>query len=125
MDTIKIGTILYENRNIVLNKGKQMTELIVTNMGDRPIQVGSHYHFFECNFALKFNREKAYGKHLDIPAGTAVRFDPGEDTKVQLVDYSGRQRIMGFNGMTMGDIKDEQIRKKAFERIHVREREGC
>ena len=75
--TYKIGEIIYREKNIVLNEGLKTAEVIVANDGDRVVQVGSHYHFFEVNKYLRFDREKAFGKHLDIPAGTAVRFEPG------------------------------------------------
>lgn len=123
MSGYKIGEIIYTEEPVEINKGKNSIELIVTNTGDRPIQVGSHYHFFECNFALKFDREKAFGMHLDIPAGTAARFDPGEDRSVSLVPYSGIKKIMGFNGLTMGLADDEAVKKSAFEKMHKRENE--
>ena len=123
MKKYRIGEILYEEKPVEINAGKKTTELIVTNIGDRPIQVGSHYHFFECNFALKFDREQAFGKHLDIPAGTAVRFDPGEATKIEVIEYSGDKKIMGFNKMTMGYADDDQTKLAAFEKVHRRERE--
>ena len=124
MEKIKIGKIIYAKEPIEINAGKTSLELIVTNNGDRPIQVGSHYHFFECNFALRFDREASYGRRLDIPAGTAVRFEPGEDTKVQLIEYSGEKKVMGFNKMTMGYIGDQQTKRQAFENLHKRESEG-
>ena len=92
-------------------------------MGDRPVQVGSHYHFFECNFALKFDRESVFGRHLDIPAGTAVRFEPGEETRVGLVEYDGDRKIMGFNEITMGYADDETTRQDAIIRVRKRESE--
>lgn len=80
------------------NEGKEAIELTVKNVGDRPVQVGSHFHFYEANEAgLQFDREKAWGKKLDIPAGTAVRFEPGEERTVRLVDYGGKRRVYGFN----------------------------
>lgn len=123
MKNYKIGEIIYRNEPIMINKSKESIELIVTNTGDRPIQVGSHYHFFECNFWLKFDREKAFGLHLDIPAGTAARFEPGEDRSVSLVRYSGRQKIMGFNGLTMGLVNDDSVKRAALEKMHKKENE--
>jgi urease beta subunit len=123
MSGYKIGEVIYGDEPIEINKGKESVDLIVTNTGDRPIQVGSHYHFFECNFALKFDRERAFGMHLDIPAGTAARFDPGEDKRVSLVPYSGIRKIMGFNGLTMGLADDKTVKELALEKMHERENE--
>ncbi|HEU5282265.1 MAG TPA: urease subunit beta [Burkholderiales bacterium] len=90
---------------IELNAGRKTITLEVTNTGDRPIQVGSHYHFFETNAALEFERRKAYGFRLDIAAGTAVRFEPGQTRTVQLVALAGARRVFGFNGAVMGALK--------------------
>jgi len=90
---------------ISLNEGRKTIELQVTNSGDRPIQVGSHYHFFETNDALKFERKKAYGFRLNIAAGTAVRFEPGQTRTVELVAVSGSRIIYGFQGKVMGRLK--------------------
>ncbi|MDO4870243.1 MAG: urease subunit beta [Bacillota bacterium] len=119
----KVGEIICADDPIEINAGKEAIELIVTHTGDRPIQVGSHYHFAEVNFALKFDREAAFGKHLDIPSSTAVRFDPGEETRVRLVDYSGEQNIYGFLGATMGCAKDENVKKQALENLKKMESE--
>jgi urease subunit gamma/beta len=104
---------------IELNAGRVTVELPVTNLGDRPIQVGSHYHFVETNRALQFNRELAYGKRLDIPAGTAVRFEPGETKTVQLVEIAGNRVIRGGNNLASGEVS-EAGRHAAF--IQVQER---
>ena len=88
-----------------LNKGRRALSLKITNSGDRPIQVGSHYHFFETNEALKFDREKAYGCRLNIAAGTAVRFEPGQTRTVELIAISGHRKIYGFAGKVMGTLK--------------------
>ena len=88
-----------------LNKGRRTVRLEVVNAGDRPIQVGSHYHFFETNEALRFDRKKAYGYRLNIAAGTAVRFEPGQTRTVELVQVSGLKRIYGFAGKVMGALK--------------------
>lgn len=85
-----------------LNAGRTVVELIVVNAGDRPVQVGSHYHFFEVNRALRFQREEAFGMRLDIPAGTAVRFEPGEEKPVRLVELGGAKLAYGLNGLTRG-----------------------
>ena len=91
--------------DIELNKGRRAVTLKVVNSGDRPIQVGSHYHFFETNEALQFDRKKAYGCRLNIAAGTAVRFEPGQTRTVELVAVSGKREIYGFAGMVMGKLK--------------------
>jgi len=89
---------------IELNKGRKALTLEITNAGDRPVQVGSHYHFFEANEALKFDRKKAYGCRLNIAAGTAVRFEPGQTRTVQLIPYSGARKVYGFAGKVMGAL---------------------
>ena len=91
--------------DIELNKGRRVLTLEIVNSGDRPIQVGSHYHFFETNEALKFERKKAYGCRLNIAAGTAVRFEPGQTRTVQLVSLSGARKVFGFNGKVMGALE--------------------
>ena len=91
--------------DIELNKGRKPRSLEVLNSGDRPIQVGSHYHFFETNDALKFDRKKAYGCRLNIAAGTAVRFEPGQKRTVELIEVSGSRIIYGFTGKVMGKLK--------------------
>lgn len=116
MEQYKIGQVFYGDGDILLNEGKSTKKLLVTNMGDRPIQVGSHYHFFEVNKYLDFPREKAFGMRLDIPSGTAVRFEPGEEKEVTLTEYGGKQVICGFNGLTMGDITDEKVKAKALKK---------
>ncbi|NBD26024.1 urease subunit beta [Paenibacillus glycinis] len=87
---------------IELNAGRATARIVVINTGDRPVQVGSHFHFFEVNRALSFSREEAFGMRLDIPAGTAVRFEPGEEKPVQLVELGGSKRSFGLNGLTNG-----------------------
>ena len=89
---------------IELNAGRRTLTLSVANSGDRPIQVGSHYHFFETNDALQFDRDAARGMRLNIPAGTAVRFEPGQSRVVKLVAYAGDRRVFGFRGEVMGDL---------------------
>lgn len=91
---------------IVINAGRETHTVIVENHGDRPIQVGSHYHFYEVNPALKFDREAAKGYRLNIAAGTAVRFEPGQKREVTLVQVSGAQRLVGFRGEVMGEVKN-------------------
>ncbi len=101
------GELFVEEGDIELNAGRDTTTLVVANTGDRPVQVGSHYHFFEVNSALDFVRETARGYRLDIPAGTAVRFEPGQTRTVELVAYAGAREVYGFNGAIMGPLEDE------------------
>jgi urease subunit beta len=98
------GEILCASGDIELNAGRSTIELTIVNSGDRPIQVGSHYHFFETNPALQFERRKARGFRLDIPAGTAVRFEPGESRSVRLVAYAGARIVQGFQGRVGGPL---------------------
>jgi urease beta subunit len=98
------GEIITRGGQITLNADRQAITVEVANTGDRPVQVGSHYHFFETNSALRFERERARGYRLDIPAGTAVRFEPGQTREVQLVPIAGTRVICGFNGLVMGAL---------------------
>lgn len=98
------GELLAEPGEIELNAGRPTVELVVANTGDRPIQVGSHYHFFETNAALAFDREAAKGYRLDIAAGTAVRFEPGQSRTIRLVALAGERRIYGFRGLIQGGL---------------------
>ncbi len=98
------GEIFVQSGEIELNKGRKTVTLTVANTGDRPIQVGSHYHFFETNPALKFDRKKARGMRLDIAAGTAVRFEPGQSREVTLVALGGKRMVYGFRGDVMGKL---------------------
>ncbi|MBB3950689.1 urease subunit beta [Aureimonas jatrophae] len=98
------GEILTRDGTITLNEGRKAIELKVANTGDRPIQVGSHYHFAETNPALRFDRAAAHGYRLDIAAGTAVRFEPGQARDVRLVPIAGLRRVFGFNGKMSGDL---------------------
>jgi urease subunit beta len=104
MDYLIPGEIITEDGYIELNSGKEGKTITVSNSGDRPIQVGSHYHFFETNKALIFSREIALGMRLDIPAGTAIRFEPGDTTEVKLVSYSGYRNAFGFNSLINGPL---------------------
>ena len=99
------GEIVTAGGDIVLNEGRDSITLEVANTGDRPIQVGSHYHFAETNPALAFDRAAARGRRLDIPAGTAVRFEPGQTRDVRLIPYAGARRVLGFRGAVMGPIE--------------------
>lgn len=99
------GEMLIEAGEISLNVGRESITIDVANAGDRPIQVGSHFHFYETNEALTFERKRAYGFRLDIAAGTAVRFEPGQTRTVQLVALSGERKVYGFSGKVMGALK--------------------
>jgi urease beta subunit len=98
------GELITEPGELELNVGKQTITVTVANTGDRPIQVGSHYHFYETNAALQFEREKTRGFRLDIAAGTAVRFEPGQSREVTLVAFGGKREVYGFRGMVMGKL---------------------
>jgi len=98
------GEYLIRDGEIELNAGRRTLTLNVANSGDRPIQVGSHYHFFETNDALLFDRARARGMRLNIPAGTAVRFEPGQSREVELVELAGHRRVFGFAGRVMGEL---------------------
>ncbi|MEB3167259.1 MAG: urease subunit beta [Cyanobium sp.] len=98
------GELLPEPGEIELNAGRPVTTLMVSNSGDRPVQVGSHFHFQEANSALRFDREAARGLRLDIPAGTAIRFEPGDSRAVNLVPFAGERRVFGFNGRINGPL---------------------
>ena len=99
------GEYVIQNGELNLNENRERVSLSVANLGDRPIQVGSHYHFYETNSALEFDRETARGFRLNIPAGTAVRFEPGQSREVELVDYAGSRQVYGFNGKIMGQVE--------------------
>lgn len=112
------GEYITAKGNIKINAGRKTTNITVVNMGDRPVQVGSHFHFFEINKQISFDREKAFGMRLDIAAGTAVRFEPGEETEVQLVEFGGKKKITGFNNLVDGKInKEAKVKglKKAYQ----------
>ena len=96
------GEYLLADGDIVANAGRETVEVSVTNAGDRPIQVGSHFHFFEVNRALAFDRARAFGMRLNVPAGTAVRFEPGDEKRVTLVALAGARQVFGLNGLTEG-----------------------
>jgi urease subunit beta len=100
------GETFHAKGDIDLNSNRPIITLIVANTGDRPIQVGSHYHFYEVNSALSFDREAALGYRLNIPAGTAIRFEPGQKREVELVAYCGARKVFGFNAKVMGKISE-------------------
>lgn len=100
-----------KNGTIICNEGRETVKIKVTNTGDRPIQVGSHFHFFEVNKAMSFEREKAFGKRLNIVASTAVRFEPGEEKEVELVEIGGNKIAMGFNNLVDASVTSEEQKK--------------
>ena len=111
------GEYLLEDGEITLNAGRATATVLVSNTGDRPIQVGSHYHFFEVNRALQFERAAAYGMRLNIAAGTAVRFEPGEQKEVFLVAFGGARIVHGHNGLVNGALDDAAVREQALARV--------
>ncbi|MFD0928538.1 urease subunit gamma [Methylophilus glucosoxydans] len=115
-DEIVPGEIIAADGDIEINAGRKQVSLKAVNTGDRPIQIGSHYHFFEANRALDFERRLSFGMHLDIPAGTAVRFEPGESKVVTLVAFGGRAEVYGLNNLTNGSTKNEELLEVALER---------
>lgn len=114
---MKPGEYFHDGPDIEINANRETVKLKVTNTGDRPVQVGSHFHFFEVNRALVFNREQAYGRRLDLLSGTAIRFEPGDVKEVQLVDFAGERKVYGLNGVVMGQLDDPTVRKAAFKRL--------
>lgn len=108
------GEFLIDDGEVTLNEGTQSIEISVSNTGDRPIQAGSHFHFFELNKALEFDRKAAYGMRLDIPSGTAVRFEPGEKKTVRLIPIGGLRAGHGLNGLVNGKMDDKKVKAAAF-----------
>ena len=104
---MKPGEFILKDEDIEINKKQISLKLLIKNIGDRPIQVGSHYHFFEANKYLEFDRESSLGMRLDIPSGTAVRFEPGQTREVDLIKYSGKRKVYGFNGKINGQLEKE------------------
>ena len=107
------GEYVLGEDEIVANQGRGTVELTVANTGDRPIQIGSHFHFFEVNRALRFDRTQAFGMRLNVPAGTAVRFEPGDEKRVTLVELAGARRVFGLNALTDGGGRDQALAKLA------------
>ena len=101
---MKPGEVFLKEEEVLCNAGKTASKLFVKNVGDRPIQVGSHYHFYEVNEALQFTRQEAYGKRLNVPAGAAVRFEPGDEKEIELVDYGGERKVYGFQNKVDGSL---------------------
>ncbi len=110
------GELLTADDPVTINEGRETATVTVENTGDRPVQVGSHFHFFETNPGLEFDRETAYGTRLDIPAGTAIRFEPGAQRDVDLVAIGGNRIVRGMGGLVDGALDDEEVRERAFER---------
>jgi urease subunit beta len=113
------GEYFISKGQIIANKGRKIINMIVKNTGDRPIQIGSHTHFFEVNKALEFSRKDVYGFHLNIPAGTSIRFEPGDTKEIELVEYGGRRIVYGFHGLVNGKLSPTQKKvalKKAKEK---------
>lgn len=104
---VRVGGVIFAEGEIEYNVGRPVKRIAVRNTGDRPIQVGSHFHFFEVNRYLEFDRPAAFGCHLNIPATTAVRFEPGDEKQIELVPFAGKRRVIGFNGLVMGYTGDE------------------
>jgi urease beta subunit len=114
---VKPGEIIVGQGDIVLNENRSVTPVTVTNTGDRPVQVGSHFHFFEVNKALRFDRAAAYGMRLNIKAGTAVRIEPGQTSAVELVQYGGSRFVTGFNRLVEGKLEDEAVKSQAMKNV--------
>lgn len=119
------GELIVEEGEIELNADRRKLTIKVVNTGDRPVQVGSHYHFFETNKQLQFDRASALGMHLDIPAGTAVRFEPGESKEVSLTEFGGTGELLGLNGLTEGNWRSESTRSDALRRAKERGFKGA
>nr|WP_324751434.1 urease subunit beta [Roseovarius sp. Pro17] len=119
------GELGVDDGEIEINAGRRTAMLTVTNTGDRPVQIGSHYHFFETNKALDFDRAAAYGLRLDIPAGTAVRFEPGEAKEVTLTEFGGTQELYGLNNLTNGSARCDETKTQALLRARERGFKGA
>ncbi len=115
------GEYVFDKPEIEINPGRPTVTLKVTNSGDRPVQVGSHYHFFEANSGLVFDREKAYGMRLDLLSGTAIRFEPGDVKEVRLVPFDGERRVFGLNGLINGQLDDPTVRAAALRTARGRQ----
>ena len=124
-DQVRPGEIIPADGDIELNAGRRKVDVRVTNTGDRPVQIGSHYHFFEVNKALNFDRDASFGMHLDVPAGTAVRFEPGEAKDVALVAFGGSGELYGLNSLTDGSHRSEANKQAALARARERGFKGA
>ncbi len=119
------GPYILRDEPVALNAGRRTIRLVVANTGDRPVQVGSHFHFFEVNRALEFDRARAFGTRLNIPAGTALRFEPGDSREVELVELGGTGRVIGLNCLTDGSVRSSERAAVALERAVRREFRGA
>jgi urease subunit gamma/beta len=124
-DQVRPGEIITVDGEIELNVGRRKATVRVTNTGDRPVQVGSHYHFFETNKALEFDRAASFGMHLDVPAGTAMRFEPGEAKEVILAEFGGSGELVGLNSLTDGSHRSEANKQAALGRARERGFKGA
>lgn len=119
------GEYILSKEPVNCNSNRKTVKITVKNTGDRPCQIGSHTHFFEVNRALDFPREKAYGFHLNIPAGTSVRFEPGDSKEVELCELGGSRVVFGLNNLTMGSLYSSSVRKSAMEKAKDRGFKGA
>lgn len=113
---VRAGEWIISDQPVAINVGRRTIRLTVRNTGDRAIQVGSHFHFFEVNRALDFDRPRAMGMHLNVPAGAAIRFEPGDEKEVELVEFGGTKRVVGFNGLVNGSVQARWTVKEALQR---------
>lgn len=113
------GEYILKDEDIVINEGRKTIRIAVVNTGDRPVQIGSHFHFFEVNRQMNFAREKAFGMRLNIAAGTAVRFEPGEENEVELVEFGGNKKISGFNNLMDGKVISAKGKSKALIKSYL------
>lgn len=119
-DRLVPGELIRDDDPVTINQSRETAEVTVENTGDRPVQVGSHYHFFEANPKLDFDRESAFGMRLNVPAGTAIRFEPGTERDVPLVAIGGEGIVHGMAGLTNGDVSDDDVKQRALERATER-----
>jgi len=115
----KCGHIEFAKGDIEINASRPSRKIVMVNTGDRPIQIGAHYHLAECNKAMAFDREAAFGMRLDVPSGSAVRFEPGQSRKVQITGYVGRQVAYGMNNMTNGSMRSDIIKDQTMRRLRA------
>ena len=113
------GEYILGKGNIKCNVGRNTIQLAVVNTGDRPVQIGSHFHFFEVNKQMEFDREKSFGMRLNIAAGTAVRFEPGEEKEIELVEFGGKKSVYGFHNLVNGSVGNKEVKKDAIEKLSV------
>jgi urease subunit beta len=111
------GEYILATDPIECNAGRATVKITVVNTGDRPVQIGSHFHFFEVNRQMEFDREKAFGMRLNIPAGTAVRFEPGEEKEIEIVEFGGNKILYGFNNLVEGDAGTPEVKRSALKKL--------